>query len=381
MIDPRTALLAAEGLKALGSVALRRRRPIFANHLITVRCNLACPFCYVSGPEQQAFNREHYPKAAELNTAELRDFYRQLVDLDFKLLVIVGGEPLLRTDLDDVLRVLEGQIYVSVFTNGLELAERHELLRRAQSVFVSLDAPDEQHDELRDRAGCFSRAMAGIEAVRRHHRHIKLSLMMTVTDQNVDRVDDMLALGRSLDLPIGFQPPSYDGQFALEDRPTAAAAERVPPAAPVAEAFRLIRSAAAHQPVLGSRAFLDLIIDGHGSFRCQYPWYVLGPVLPNGDVVGCTWSKVVASLREATVETILASQAFRENAAAGPACTRGCRDWGIFDVSALHNAEFRLADLHRYYRTFLSGRLRQGPGRDGPRPPGESVTPNRRASV
>ncbi|MBW2522955.1 MAG: radical SAM protein [Deltaproteobacteria bacterium] len=360
MIDLRSVRLAAEGLRALGSVYGKRRRPLFVNHLITVRCNLACPFCYVSGPEQQAFNGERYPKSAELNTAELRDFYRQLVDLRFKLLVIVGGEPLLRTDLDDVLRAVDDRLYVSVFTNGLVLADRHELLRRAHSVFVSLDAPDEQHDRLRARPGCFDRAVAGIAAARRHQHHLKLSLMMTVTDQNVERVGDMLAFARELRLPIGFQPPSYDGQFALEGRPTAEAEQRMPPSHSVTEAFRQIRSAARHQPVLGSRAFHQLIIDGKPFFRCQYPWYVLGPVLPNGDVVACTTSQVMASLRDTTVEQLLTAPEFQRNAAAGPHCERGCRDWGIFDVSALHNAELGLADVRQYYRTFLRGAGRIG---------------------
>lgn len=364
-MDPRSVLLAAEGLKALGMVYTRRRRPVFVNHLITVRCNLACPFCYVSGPEQQQFNRERYPRQAEMNTAEVRDFYRQLVEQRFKLVVIVGGEPLLRSDLDDILRVIQSRIYVTVFTNGLVLEQRHELLRRAHSVFVSLDAPDEQHDELRARSGCFRRALTGIEALRRHQPHVRPSLMMTVTDQNVSRVGDMLEFARYLKLPIGFQPPSYDGQFALEGRPTASSEQRVPPSDAVSEAFRLIRAAARRQPVLGSCAFHKLIIDGHRSFRCQYPWYVLGPVLPNGDIVGCTASDVIASLREADVDAIIESEAFRANATAGPACQRGCRDWGIFDVSALHNGELGWADLQRYYLTFLRGR--RGPKMAVPR--------------
>ena len=159
MMDLRMAFAVGEGLKAIGGVYLRRRRPIIMNHLITVRCNLACPFCYVSGPEQVEYNRRHYPKAAELDTVAVRRLYGQLVRESFKLVVIVGGEPLLRRDLDDLLQVLEGRIYATVFTNGLLLAERHELLRRAPSVFVSIDAPDQQHDQLRARDGCFRAAI------------------------------------------------------------------------------------------------------------------------------------------------------------------------------------------------------------------------------
>lgn len=83
-------------------------------------------------------------------------------------------------------------------------------------------------------------------------------------------------------------------------------------------------------------------------------------MLPNGDVVGCTTSRVITSLRKMTVEQVLATSEFRRNAAAGPRCKRRCRDWGIFDVSALHNAEFGLTDLRQYDRTFLRGPLGAG---------------------
>lgn len=371
MIDWRMALYAAEGVKAFGSVYLRRRRPLIVNHLITVRCNLACPFCYVSGPEQIEFNRKHYPQKSEMDTGEVTGFYRQLAAAGFKLLVIVGGETLLRTDLDDVLRATQGRVYVSVFTNGFLLEERHELLRRAPSVFVSLDAPDEQHDVLRGRAGAFRRAVAGIDALRRHHPSTTVSLMTTVTDQNVDRVADMLAFAREQRLAIGFQPPSYDGQFALESRPTQVAEQRVPPVDRVADAFALIRSASRRQPVLGSRAFFDLITERRATFRCQYPWYVLGPVLPNGDVIACTSSKVKWNLRQSSVREIVESAEYRANATAGPTCERGCRDWGIFDLSAVHNTELRPGDLARLARTFARSPLRRA-GADSTRTSSET---------
>ncbi|MFH2010180.1 MAG: radical SAM protein [bacterium] len=347
------ARVAAQTLIKLGSVYLRRRRPFVVNHLITVRCNLACPFCYVSGPEQRSYNREHYPRSAELDTAEVRDFYRQLIALDFRLIVIVGGEPLLRPDLDDLLRPLQGRIFSSVFTNGMLLADRHELVRRASSLFVSLDAPDRQHDELRAQPGCFDRALAGVEAMRRHHPRVNVSLMMTVTDNNVHRVPEMLAFSRRLGLPVGFQPPSYDGQFALADRPETSSAGNVPRAALVADAFRAIRDATRTQRVAGSRAFFQHVIDNRASYPCYYPSYVLGPIYPNGDVIGCTQKRVIGSVRKSPVAALLRGAPFQANAAAGPGCQVGCRDWGIHDISAMHSWQLGPKDLHGYYRSFV----------------------------
>ncbi len=354
MIDTKSAIkLALGALEVAGNYALRRQRPYILNHLVTVRCNLACPFCYVSGPEQQEFNRDHYPKKREMNTDEMRAFYRQLVDNRFKLAVILGGEPILRDDLDDILRVAAGHMYVSVFSNGLWLTDRAELIRRATNLFVSIDAPDAQHDELRGRDGLFDKALEGIEHVRRRYPRVRVALNMTVTASNTHRVPEMIAFARELDLPIGFQPPSYEGQFELDDRPTATASSATPNPAEVAEAFRTIREASDRgERIIGSRAFFDLVADDQRTFPCHYPGYVLGPVMPNGDVVGCVESHVIANVRDTPVRDIVSSAPFRANAAGGPTCERGCRDWGIHDLSALYGGQFGVGDLRRYYRTF-----------------------------
>lgn len=343
---------------ALGSMgaasAWLRERPFILNHLLTVRCNLQCPFCYVSGPEQLEYNRKHYPRSAELDTEEACDFYRQLVDEGFRLAVLVGGEPLLRQDLDQLLSVLQNRLWVTVFSNGYLLEQRHELIARASNLFVSLDAPDEEHDRLRAQPGTFQRAMAGIEAVRKHHPSVGVTLNMTVTGDNVSRVPDMLRFARRLGLAVAFQPPSYEGQFALADRPRAQSSTKTPEAAAVAEAFSKIREAAARgERIIGSNAFFAHVIRDQRTYPCHYPTYVLGPVLPNGDVQGCVDSKVIGNVRERSVQEIVKSEAFRDNAARGPSCPHGCRDWGIYDLSALKQRSMQARDFQRYGRMFL----------------------------
>jgi len=339
----------ALGVAGLAARRLRgERRPFILNHLVTVRCNVACPFCYVSGPEQQAYNRERYGKRGELDSEELRDFYRQLVAAGFRLNVVVGGEPLLRTDLGAALEELRGHLYIALFTNGLLLEERHELVAAATTLFVSIDAPDAQHDVLRGRKGCLEKALAGIEAVRRHHPGVRVAINTTLSADNVHRAGEMLRLARELDLPIAFQPPSYGGQFALEDRPTAESEQATPAAGAVAEAFARIREAAHNgSRVIGSDEFFSHVVEDRPAYSCCYPAYTLGPVLPNGDVVGCTSSRVIGNLRRTSVEDLIASEPFRANAARGPRCPIGCRDWGIFDLAAIADRRVGGEDLRR----------------------------------
>lgn len=356
MIDPRFAARVALGvLDVAKDVVSGRHRPFILNHLVTVRCNLACPHCYVSGPEQVAFNKERFPRSAEMRTDEVRAFYRQLVAEGFKIAIVLGGEPLLRDDLGELLQVLDGHLYVTLFTNGFLLEDRVELVAHASNLFVSLDAPDEQHDTLRARPGSFRRALAGIEAVRRRHPKVKVAVNMTVTAANVQRVPAMIAFARDLRVPIAFQPPSYEGQFRLDDRPMATSARSTPDALRVSEAFRAIRDAAARgERVIGSRAFFDLVIDDQGAYPCFYPRYVLGPVMPNGDVVACTASRVMGNVRDTPLAELVRGGAWASNAAAGPSCAKGCRDWGIHDLSAARSRRFRFDDAKRYAQAFMA---------------------------
>ncbi len=348
----RRATAAALGLAA---DALRgRERPFVVNHLVTVRCNLHCPFCYVSGPEQQDYNRTHQPRSAEMDTAEMQGFYRQLLAERFHMAVVLGGEPLLRQDFGEILSVPAGRMFVTVFTNGYLLEERLEMLAKASSVFVSLDAPDDQHDRLRATPGSFDRALRGLEALRRRLPGVRAAVNMTVTQGNVARVPEMLAFCKDVGVPIAFQPPTFDGQFAVEGRPSRASAGTAATEASVVEAFRVIRAAADRgEQVIGTRAFFNLVIEGRRAYPCHYPALVLGPVFPNGDVIGCSHGRPIGNVRNMPVSEILSGRLFLDNAAAGPGCTHGCRDWGLHDLSAVYERRFELGDARRYFRTFV----------------------------
>src|SRR5437762_13714969 len=70
---------------------------------LTRRCNLECAHCYISaGPSESA--------AAELDTAACLDIVDQLLAVNpAPLLILSGGEPLLRRDLGEVAGHAAGQ--------------------------------------------------------------------------------------------------------------------------------------------------------------------------------------------------------------------------------------------------------------------------------
>jgi MoaA/NifB/PqqE/SkfB family radical SAM enzyme len=75
---------------------------------------------------------------------------------------ISGGEPLLRKDITDIVKAIKqaGVQYAILVTNGALLSESDYLQLREAGVnqfSVSLDFPDERHDEFRQRPGLYER--------------------------------------------------------------------------------------------------------------------------------------------------------------------------------------------------------------------------------
>jgi radical SAM protein len=136
-------------------------RPFTIAWELTRACALACVHC-----RAEAQPRRH---PDELSTAEAYDLIDQLADLAPPVLVLTGGDPLMRPDLFDLVEraVARGlRVSVSPTTTALGTRERLERLRDAgvQMVHVSLDgASAETHDAFRGVPGTFDRAIAMLE--------------------------------------------------------------------------------------------------------------------------------------------------------------------------------------------------------------------------
>ena len=113
---------------------------------ITNRCGLPCPHCY---------NRDNPRQSGEMTTAEWRRAIDQCVALGATSFVILGGDPLLRPDLLEIVDVITGvyECKVRIFFNGLIAEETAaEMARVGRGLYrplVSLDGPEQVNDALR----------------------------------------------------------------------------------------------------------------------------------------------------------------------------------------------------------------------------------------
>lgn len=152
------------------------------------RCNLMCKHCYsISGDVD-------FP--GELSTDEVFAVMDDLKAFGVPVLILSGGEPLLRPDIFEISRRAKDMgFYVGLSSNGT-LINVHNIVDIADIgydyVGVSLDGLRETHDVFRRRQGGFDEALAGIRLCR--DNGIKIGMRFTVTMDNVDELPAMLDL-------------------------------------------------------------------------------------------------------------------------------------------------------------------------------------------
>jgi radical SAM protein with 4Fe4S-binding SPASM domain len=163
---------------------------------LTRRCNLRCGHCYLDADEREG-------KASEELTRE--EGFRMIDGIaevnPAALLVLTGGEPLLRRDTPDFAEYAAGKgLMVVVGTNGILLDETMaQDLRQhgVQGVGISLDsARPDFHDRLRGRSGAWEGALRGIEACRR--QGLPFQIHTTAMRENKAEIPEILALAHRL---------------------------------------------------------------------------------------------------------------------------------------------------------------------------------------
>ena len=125
-------------------------RPIVVSYEITLSCNCNCCHCDLGGVIKDE---------KQIKPEEYGDLTRRLKPVAAQ---ISGGEPLLRKDIAAIVKAIKhgGVQYAILVTNGVLLNESNYLQLREAGVnqfSVSLDFPDERHDEFRRRPGLYKR--------------------------------------------------------------------------------------------------------------------------------------------------------------------------------------------------------------------------------
>ncbi|MFY9992961.1 MAG: heme d1 biosynthesis radical SAM protein NirJ [Rhodoplanes sp.] len=168
-------------------LARRPTGPVVIWNLIR-RCNLACKHCYsISGDVD-------FP--GELTTAEVLHVMDDLKAFGVPVLILSGGEPLMRRDIFAISSRAKGVgFYVGLSTNGTLIDDA--LADRIRDVGfdyvgVSLDGIGATHDRFRGKPGAYAAALEGLRRLRR--RDVKVGVRFTMTQDNAAELPALLDL-------------------------------------------------------------------------------------------------------------------------------------------------------------------------------------------
>lgn len=188
---PRTFSMAKRAIKNYFS-----KRPFCVSFEVTHRCNARCLHCHLGGPvEEKRASPQRYGEICR----KIKPLVAQLS----------GGEPLLRKDLEQIvkaLRIPNGAPYIVITTNGVLLTkEKYYRLRQAgaDEISLSLDYPDERHDEFRRVPGLFKRIETFIKELDSDN-HKAIILCCVIQSDNFRELTQMAELAREWNVKINF---------------------------------------------------------------------------------------------------------------------------------------------------------------------------------
>lgn len=185
-------------------------------YLATTRCNCRCKHCapqvYTGKPVEISSKRmiEQYEKSAFLKNAPIS---------------VAGGEPFLKEDIDEFIVYLDQhKIPTVISTNGwftdrierlIEKLEDCETVRFA----VSIDGPEEMHDEIRRCKGIYQKAVQS--AVLLHERGFHVQVNMVVQKDNLDYLEEFDSFFKEKGIQVIYIPVVFVGEeefnFTVED--------------------------------------------------------------------------------------------------------------------------------------------------------------------
>ena len=152
------------------------------------RCNLTCKHCYSISADKD------FP--GELTTEEVFGVMDDLKGFRVPVLILSGGEPLLRPDIFDIAKRAKAMgFYVGLSSNGT-LIDDSNIDQIAECDFnyvgVSLDGIKETHDKFRRMDGAFEASLAGIRRCR--DLGLKIGVRFTMTQDNAHDLPGLLKL-------------------------------------------------------------------------------------------------------------------------------------------------------------------------------------------
>jgi MoaA/NifB/PqqE/SkfB family radical SAM enzyme len=187
--------------KARGIIvrSLTPNRPYHAQWMLTRRCNYRCRGCSVWQEQDQK----------ELPATEIRKGLDTLKELGVVEIVLSGGNPLLRDDIDEIVEYSSRLFITTIYDNGSMAAQKIDALRHADFVAISIDSLDPaKNDYIRGVPGALKKAMQAVEEL--SEEGIRVGVASTISQLNLYEITDITNYFLAKKIPVWYSLYSFD---------------------------------------------------------------------------------------------------------------------------------------------------------------------------
>ena len=181
--------------------------PIWCGWQVTYRCNYRCRFCH--------YWHDPLGRADEPTVDQYAAGAAKLAQLGTLLVSLAGGEPMLRTDLPDIVRAIGKYHFPLVTTNGWFVTPRSAVALMSAGVWgvsVSIDyARSAPHDKRRGMDGAWKQAWRAVEMLVRARKHAfqRVNVMAVLLDDNIDDMDTIVEMASARGAHFMLQPYGF----------------------------------------------------------------------------------------------------------------------------------------------------------------------------
>ncbi len=160
---------------------------------VCMHCNMSCPHCYAAAVSQ--------PASSDLTHGEALRLLDELASCGVRVVIFSGGEPLLRSDLFDLLaHARKLGMAPQLSSNGV-LIDEDVAARLARCgvayVGVSIDGIAESNDRYRGLAGGYEAAIRGLRFAK--SAGMATGLRTTLSQSNREQLDDLIDLAADVE--------------------------------------------------------------------------------------------------------------------------------------------------------------------------------------
>jgi MoaA/NifB/PqqE/SkfB family radical SAM enzyme len=186
---------------------------------LTNRCSLSCVMCDI--PKNRGSQED------ELSTDAVKKIILQIKELGVIHLIFSGGEPLLRSDLIELIRYSRenGIRWVDIITNGTlcddELA-RQLIASGLNHITVSLDGLSAVNDAIRGE-GSFAKSVAAIDKLNYYKQKMKaavpsIGINFTIMNKNIHEMLSIVEFARSKKCGMVMFQPVMMSNVSMHER-------------------------------------------------------------------------------------------------------------------------------------------------------------------